>query len=127
MKKSRLLLTVVVISLTACLIGVLVYSLCNTLYAPQASPQANSSAEIIDFAGDMSWSIPGGMQMNVWFNLTVKNAGSTDINGAYLSISRIGNESDSEIGFYYYYSGTIDTNGMLGVLHSGETRLVIAI
>lgn len=97
------------------IIGIVISSLNNNTQSN--FPQTSTKAKITDFVADMSFIGPdAGLATHVTLNITVKNTGTSDINGANITVNRIVSINDSSICSYYY------TEEKLGTLHPGEAH-----
>jgi len=71
--------------------------------------QIRDSLKITEFSSG-GWGNPAGMAMSVGFNITIMNAGITEVDGVILEIKRPNFDSDP-----------FNITRTLGILHAGET------
>ena len=113
----RLIVICSIISVTILIVGLVVYS---WYIMPQNTSQTEVEAKITDFTADMSFKgCLVGVTTDLWFNITVQNMGTAEINGANITVERIADVNDTSICSY--------DNVSLGILHLNETRQVKAI
>lgn len=58
--------------------------------------------KITDFYFTENWGIVGGLASVAQFNLTLKNYGSTDVNGLVLKVKMFENGTDVGVGNYFF-------------------------
>ncbi len=111
----KLLLIFSITIVTILIVGSVAYS----WYILPIHSQPEAQAKITELTADTSFKgCLVGVTTDIWFNVTVKNTGKTDITGANVTVEISGVNDTSICGY---------DNQSLGILHVNETRQVKAI
>ncbi|MCL5877885.1 MAG: hypothetical protein M1540_08755 [Candidatus Bathyarchaeota archaeon] len=108
------------------LIVILVLALSLALYFQEPSSRPNQSepnvpqVKITDFSVNDYWRPIGGLIVGYDFNLSIQNAGASNVSGLVLNITVTIN--DTSVPYSTYFKGTYENNTLIEPLAVGEVR-----
>ncbi len=86
------------------------------------SENKSVDVKITDFYFTEDWGIVGGLASVAQFNLTLKNYGSTDVNGLVLNVKMFDNGTDVGVG-NYFFNDTYENGTTVAPLKAGELKV----